>query len=1126
MYNTVDWIKRFWVDGFRKNAKFSPPARRYGFESLEERLALNAAPTFVDLPDHVTVIAGELFHLALNGSDKDGDALNFTVNSSSSQIGAAVLTGNQSVKMTISYVPHGSTERVYGDIIFELFEGDTPKTTERIIKLVQEGFYDDVIFHRIIDGFMMQGGDPTGKGTGGSDYGTFDDEIINGLIFSGKGLLGMANSGTKTVDGVKVGTNNSQFFITDAAAMHLNGAHTIFGFVTKGDDVRDAVTNVDTTDEKPNYDVIIEEMTLINDTQNGVLRILTSEATTGDHTITVEVSDGKGGTETKEIKLTVVAPPASTTKWEIPTAEMAAGGTLKFTLPEFDFPEDVTYKATRYSAYDSNGDLKYYAHEELGISITGREITFTASENVTGIQYVMVTAVSLDGWYSVSKLMPVLVSPAAPTISLSTNSDTGKSGDAITQANNSSEGVRFIIDNVSPASIVNPTGDALGVTLLVKMANVEVQYKVIETGTLENGLMRVIIETVPNDGKPWADGEHQLTVQQILKVTSSVTDKLLSSPISTPAILNVDTTKPVFDDKETTVYEAVVGQPLQIKLTATDRNQSSLTYKIEGENIPAGVQFNTETGLFNWTPGASDVRQPFSFTVIATDGAGNFAEKAVTISFQSGSDFSITGTTTIDEKKSFSLVLRPIDLEEGLTVDFAIVSSTLPSGANYELKNGESEAVFTWTTTEADGPGTYTIVFRLLDSEGNARTKSVTLNVNELNEAPTLVDDLLPLYTVDEHEPFSVRVRASDPDLHPGSGEKLTFSLQGEVPEGMSIDPDTGQIEWTPGEQHGGFSYEITVRVTDNAGAFAEKSFNINVIETDSPPVFEGDTDKFTAKSGEQFITHILARDPDYHDDPALRVNEIRYSLGPDAPEGMVINPITGEITWFIPAELLPNSVRSKEFSFEVLAHEIDGEELPGLHTAKMIYITVTNSQIEMFEELARQSGHYTGLSTDTMPILSALNSVFIEQYLYENDPSMDTLSENGPYDSGSYVPRYRSPFETSLGDEVWYGDDVSSDPEGKTETKEDTEKPQDSGTPRTGAGSANPDAIRGFDPREQPRPSGREQTPEQRYVPRLPNVFSAAEIESGTDEYDLALANYLAEDSLHATAEDDLIIR
>ncbi len=115
-----------------------------------------------------------------------------------------------------------------GDIVVELFADKAPKTVNNFVALARDGYYDGVTFHRVIKGFMAQGGDPAGTGRGGPGY-VFGDEFHPSLRHSGPGILSMANAGP--------GTNGSQFFITHAATPHLDNKHTVFGRVTQGMDV-------------------------------------------------------------------------------------------------------------------------------------------------------------------------------------------------------------------------------------------------------------------------------------------------------------------------------------------------------------------------------------------------------------------------------------------------------------------------------------------------------------------------------------------------------------------------------------------------------------------------------------------------------------------------------------------------------------------------------------------------------------------------------------------------------------------------------------------------------------------------------------------------------------------------
>ncbi len=124
------------------------------------------------------------------------------------------------------YKAHMETDK--GTMVIELFADKTPLTVNNFVFLSREGYYDGVIFHRVIDNFMVQGGDPTGTGRGGPGY-KFADEFHPGLKHDKQGILSMANAGP--------GTNGSQFFITHGPTPHLNGKHTVFGQVVQGLDV-------------------------------------------------------------------------------------------------------------------------------------------------------------------------------------------------------------------------------------------------------------------------------------------------------------------------------------------------------------------------------------------------------------------------------------------------------------------------------------------------------------------------------------------------------------------------------------------------------------------------------------------------------------------------------------------------------------------------------------------------------------------------------------------------------------------------------------------------------------------------------------------------------------------------
>ena len=143
-------------------------------------------------------------------------------------------------------------ETNHGTFEVELFEDRAPRTTKNFIGLAEKGFYDGVIFHRVIEGFMIQGGDPTGTGRGGPGH-TIDDEFGPGLAHDSEGVLSMANAGPDT--------GGSQFFITLAGTPWLDGKHAVFGRVVDGIEIVRTIGGVETgPGDRPVQAVVMESV--------------------------------------------------------------------------------------------------------------------------------------------------------------------------------------------------------------------------------------------------------------------------------------------------------------------------------------------------------------------------------------------------------------------------------------------------------------------------------------------------------------------------------------------------------------------------------------------------------------------------------------------------------------------------------------------------------------------------------------------------------------------------------------------------------------------------------------------------------------------------------------------------
>jgi cyclophilin family peptidyl-prolyl cis-trans isomerase len=252
-------------------------------------IPLGAAPSFAALGDQTVAIRSPL-HLPIDGYDPNGGELTVTVSSGDeSLLTAEVLQGNRSLNLSLAG---------YGDMVFELFEGRAPRPTGRVIELAESGFYDSTIFHRIIEDFVIQGGDPTGTGRGGSTLGDFDDQYHLDLQHNAPGILSYAKSNDDT--------NDSQFFITDEPLRFLDFNHSVFGTLTEGGENRLALEKILTDqDDLPVFDVVLESATVFEDLENSVVVLRPTGEGTGSVSLTVTVTDEQGNEFSEVIEVAI-----------------------------------------------------------------------------------------------------------------------------------------------------------------------------------------------------------------------------------------------------------------------------------------------------------------------------------------------------------------------------------------------------------------------------------------------------------------------------------------------------------------------------------------------------------------------------------------------------------------------------------------------------------------------------------------------------------------------------------------------------------------------------------------------------------------------------------------------------
>lgn len=311
--------------GFRRAGVGPAPACA---ELLEPRTLLTGAPMLASLGE-IHLLGGSPLYVPLNGTDPEGQALTYTVTSDSPLVSTYVPEGNRSLRVSVAG---------YGDMVFELFEDKAPRVTEHIIELAELGYYDGVIFHRIVDNFVIQGGDRTGTGGGGSVLGDFDDQFHVDLQHNRTGLLSMAKGHDDT--------NDSQFFITEGPQRHLDFNHSIFGLLVEGEDVRQQISGVETDPDtdRPLQDVVMEAVTVFEDHTNGVMMLKAAEGASGTANITVTVTDSDGNSSQRTFRVIVEPDTVDSSPFlaEIPQIVTLVDKPVTFALEAMDVEGGLT----------------------------------------------------------------------------------------------------------------------------------------------------------------------------------------------------------------------------------------------------------------------------------------------------------------------------------------------------------------------------------------------------------------------------------------------------------------------------------------------------------------------------------------------------------------------------------------------------------------------------------------------------------------------------------------------------------------------------------------------------------------------------------------------------------------
>jgi hypothetical protein len=672
-----------------------------------------------------------------------------------------------------------------------------------------------------------------------------------------------------------------------------------------------------------------------------------------------------------------------------------------------------------------------------------------------------------------AQTVPVYVKPAAPTIELLDGTGAVDTDHVTTLDNTSGKKLQFRVSNVVVGAEVTIYADG----------------QQIAQGLAVNSTTNLFDS---NGAVALNNGAHTITaVQKIANVAVNIgnlnTATDLVSPTSTALSITVDTVLPQITSAPVT--SAAEGQPYRYDVDANKEADGGLTYSLV--HAPAGMAIpNTQNGIILWTPTAGQAGAQ-QVTVRALDRTGNSTEQSFSINVIPSAHIQPIGAKQVNEGAPVTFKVEADVDSAHLPLTFSLASGA-PAGAAIDRDTG----VFTWTPSEAQGYGQYTVTVQVTTRTGAVATQAVEITVAEVNQAPAvapIVDQ-----AIDEGQLLDFLVGAKDYDV---PANRLIFSLQN-APEGAVLDPNTGRFTWRANEEQGGREFTMTVRVTDSAGAFAERTFKVGVREVDEAPRFEPIELPF-ATPGTTVQLNVNAFDPD------LPTKEIRYSLEPGAPEGASIDPLTGRLTWDVPES------GSGVVVLGIRATEITSDGQPGLSAVQTLKVSVFDYRVAASatdngssgrQQKSKESGDAQHKSSEE------LDPEVLEAIAAAASPGGATIARRAASvaglddKAGEPVDNTRL-FSSTLGPDTGSGGNPAPQAEANTEKKDNAdEKPADSSD-----GKGQP-APQGNPQRNKAQPASDEKEPK-----RQPTRQQTSD-DASDDTYDV-IAEALDEEDLEMLA-------
>lgn len=907
---------------------FPNGTRLVGLQSLETLstesgvpIPTSDQPTFEPIGD-LTVRVGSPLHVPIDAYDPGDGPLTVSVSvADPNLLEAFVLTGNRSIRIDLEG---------YGDMVFELFEQRAPTASGRVADLADSGFYDGIIFHRVVDDFVIQAGDPTGTGTSGSSLGNFDDDFHPELQHNREGVLSFAKSGDDT--------NNSQFFVTETPTRFLDFNHSVFGQLVEGFDVREAISETavnNSSQNRPIDDVTISTIDVFNDTENGVVMLRPTGNGTGTTSVTFTVTDPGGNSFSETISVNVAADTTNSQPFLNPIvtpAETPTNTPATLQLTSIDVEGDaVTYFAQSVSGA-STGTVSVDANTGL--------VTVTPATDFSGNVVVDVgvrpgpgVVGNASGDSDNQRVTFAFSSQAVavPTgLDLLSVSDTGSSPtDNITNAGS----LTFQVAGVTNGASVDLVNTASGV--------------VIGTGVASGSTITITTNNIAALGS----GTYTIAARQ----TAGGETSELSSPIT----ITYDNVIPS-SVLASALTQANVGRAYVSDLVSTEEG-NGLVYAFTA--APTGATINATTGVINWTPTAAQ-EGPNDFTLTLTDTAGNVRTETLSVSVAGtplaeirleATDLQGNVITNIAVGEEFLLnfigvdarlfnqpgvfaayadilfdpsLIRPVP---GAAIeyddDFQVVpKGTFANGLIDELgavssrvvASNERESLIATVRLEAIASGTVNI-----RSEPADESDSDVLIFGEDNQIPaetvaygnvtlsigqsfTLTDDTFSV--AEDSGQTTLDVLAND-TVASGGGTLSVVSVT-QPASGAAVTLSGGEVRFVPTADFNGTSV-FTYRVADSNGIQEDASVTVTVTPVNDPPSAQADTFTVAQDSNANTLA-VLANDSI---DPDTGETLTVTSVGSTASGGTVTIASGGQSVVFTPA---PGFIGTDSFSYTV----------------------------------------------------------------------------------------------------------------------------------------------------------------------------------------------------------------